>query len=262
MLALIAGRGRLPSVLCDALNDPPVIAALEGFAPADLTPDLTFRIETLGSFIAELKARGVSHVCFAGGVGRPPLDPARVDAATLPLVPRMISALQSGDDAALRIVLAFFEEAGLTIRAAQEILPDILPKAGSLAGRSLTRDDDEEAIRAHATVRAMGAVDIGQSCVVRHGQVLAVEGQFGTDWMLESLVNRPDDGGGILFKAPKPEQDRRIDLPAIGPDTVDLAARAGLEGIVIEEGGVMVLDRADTIARAEAQDVYLWVRKP
>lgn len=262
MLALIAGRGRLPSLLHRALGPSPLVAAMDGFPPDDLSVDIPFRIETLGSFLADLAARGVTEVCFAGGVNRPPLDPARVDAATLPLVPRMVTALQSGDDAALRTVLAFFEEAGLTIRAAHDLLPELLPEPGSLAGRKLSRDDDEEAIRAAAAVVAMGAADIGQACVVHRGQVLAVEASFGTDWMLQSLAHRPDGRGGILFKAPKPGQDRRIDLPAIGPGTVDLAAEAGLDGIVVEAGGVMVLDRTETVARAEARGVYLWVRKP
>ena len=73
-------------------------------------------------------------------------------------------------------------------------------------------------------------------------------------------LSSPIPSGGVLAKAPKPGQDRRVDLPAIGPGTVDRAAAAGLEGIVIATGGVMVLDLAETIARADAAGLFLWVR--
>ncbi len=151
----------------------------------------------------------------------------------------------------------------------------------------------------------MGAADIGQALVVAQGQVIAVEAQPGTDWMLASLLARggerlPTGGlfddpfgvaadvfggpavmprrgrdpalppGGVLYKAPKPGQDLRADLPAIGPETVRGAAAAELEGIVIEAGGVMLLDRAATVAAADreatvaaadAAGLFLWVRR-
>src|SRR6056297_1479041 len=109
MLALVAGQGRLPTLLAERAA-PGRILALEGFLPDTVLPDEIFRIETLGSVIADLVDRGTDRIVFAGAIGRPPLDPARIDAATMPLVPRMMAALQAGDDAALRIVLTFFEE--------------------------------------------------------------------------------------------------------------------------------------------------------
>ena len=200
-------------------------------------------------------------VCFAGSLQRVPLDATEIDAATMPLVPRMMEALKSGDDAALRTVLAFFEEAGLTIRAAHEVAPDLLPEPGALGELSPETGDEEDALRAAAVIATMGAADVGPACVVQRGQVLAVAALFGTDWMLESLASRPDDGaGGLLFKAPKPDQDRRIDLPTIGPGTVAAAAKAGLKGIAIEKDGVMVLDRPATIKAADAAGLFVWVR--
>ena len=68
--------------------------------------------------------------------------------------------------------------------------------------------------------------------------------------------------GGLLYKAPKPGQDRRADLPVIGPATVMLAAEAELRGIVVEAGGVMVLDRETVVAMADAVGLFIWVREP
>lgn len=261
MLALIAGQGRLPEHVLTHLSDPPLIAALERFPPDTVTPDVTFRIETLGSFLAVLKDKGVRDVVFAGSLSRVPIDPSAIDAATQPLVPRMVAALQAGDDAALRTVLAFFEEAGFVVRAAHELAPDLLPKDGPLGALDPDHDITREIARAEAALAAMGQADIGQACVVKGGQVLAIEGTFGTDWMLSSLADRPDEGGGILYKAPKPKQDHRIDLPTIGPDTVAHAKAAGLSGIVIKAGGVQVLDRARLIKAADAAGVFVMVHK-
>ena len=262
MLALVAGQGRLPAILASSLNEPPLVASLEGFAPDGLSVDLTFRIEQLGSFLTELKGKGVTEVCFAGAVRRPPLDPSAIDAATMPLVPRIMQALQLGDDAALRVVLEIFEEAGVSIRAAHEVLPELLPDAGVITATPLSSTAEKDAAIAAEIVAALGAADVGQACAVKAGQALALEGSYGTDWMLDSLANRPDSVGGILYKAPKPGQDRRIDLPAIGPETIRAAAAAKLDGIVIEAGGVMVLDMDETVKSAGDLGLFIWVRKP
>jgi DUF1009 family protein len=58
-------------------------------------------------------------------------------------------------------------------------------------------------------------------------------------------------GTGILIKAPKPNQDRRFDLPSIGPHTVEAASRAGLAGIAVVAGGAII---AEPIRVAQAAD--------
>ena len=260
MLALIAGRGKLPAVLVDSLDDLPFIASPEGFDPDFLVPDRRFRIEEMGTLIEEMRALGVTEVCFAGGIRRPQVDPARVDAATRPLVPRILAALGQGDDGALRAVLSIFEEAGFTIRAAHEILPALLPDAGVPTARQPDSAIEADAARAAAIVAGMGNLDIGQAVAVLAGQALAVEGVFGTDWMLASLRHRPDGGGGLIYKAAKPGQDRRVDLPMIGTDTVTAAKRAGLDGIVVARGEVMVLYLDRVTRAADKAGIFLWVR--
>jgi hypothetical protein len=262
VLALIAGQGRLPAVLVDALPEMPYIASPEGFDPDFLVPDRRFRLEHLGTVIEELKALGVTEVCFAGSVTRPAVDPAEIDAATLPLVPRIMAALQQGDDSALRVLLAIFEEAGLKIVAANELSSALLPIAGVYTARRTEEHHKRDAERAAAVIAGLGMLDIGQSCVVKGGQVLTLEGMFGTDWMLKSLAHRPDGTGGIFYKAKKPGQDPRVDLPVVGVDTVAAAAKAGLDGIVVEEDGVMVLDLAAVERAADEAGVFFWVRRP
>lgn len=288
MLALIAGTGALPVALLARLPARPLVCALAGFRPA-VTPDITFRIEHLGSFLADLRARGVTQVCMAGAVTRPAIDPAAIDAATQPLVPQIMQAIAQGDDGALRAVIAIFEDAGLQIRAAHEIAPDLLPQAGVLSRAPVTFDHRRDAVLGEQVLAEMGQADVGQSCILRNGRVLAREGQGGTDAMIARFA--PDDDplwavadgigsvlgsaaewlsgsegepidarGAILFKGPKPDQDRRADLPVIGVQTAQGAAAAGLAGIVIEAGGVMVLDLAEVIQAVDKTGLFLWVR--
>lgn len=259
MLALVAGRGGLPKRMLAKLKDRPLVCALEGYAP-DLSGVVTFRIETLGSFIAMLKERGVTQVCFAGQVQRPALDASLIDPATLPLVPRMMAALQQGDDAALRIVLTFFEDAGIEVVAAHTLLPDLLPPEGVLSAVKPNDTDRADAEKGLAVLKAISAADIGQGCVVARSQVLAVEAQPGTDFMLSSLAVLERSRGGVFVKAPKQGQDLRVDLPTIGPDTIRLAAQAGLSGIVLQAGGVQVLELPLCIASANDTGLFLWVR--
>lgn len=293
MLALIAGRGQLPGHVVAAHGAPVLVAALEGFAPDHLTPDITFRVERLGSFIADLKSRDVTEICMAGAIGRPALDPAMIDAATMPLVPRMMQALGQGDDGALRVVIALFEEAGFTIRAAHEICPDLLMSEGVPTRAQPEPQHDGAARLGMATIAQMGRSDTGQACVIRRGDVLAREGADGTDAMLARLGTQTspdsdpdpltwgftaltdaattaldwlggreaaDHSGAILVKAPKPQQDRRVDLPTIGPGTAMHAADAGLDGIVIEAGGVIVLDQDAVLRILDERGLFLWVR--
>lgn len=260
MLALIAGSGDLPGELVARLSDRPLICAMSGFEPTSAKAELTFRLEQLGSFLIELKSRGVTEICMVGGVGRPSIDPTAIDAATMPLVPVLQAALLAGDDGALRAVIGIFEQLDFAVRAAQEVAPELLMPAGVVTKVQPGELDKADAMRGAEIVAAMSAADIGQSCAIRTRQAIAVENTFGTDWMLQSLQNRPDGSGGVLFKAPKPAQDLRADLPTIGPATVELAAKAGLSGLVLEADGVIVLAQDEVIATADRLGLFLWLR--
>ncbi len=263
--AIIAGKGRLPAAVAGVL-DAPLICALDGFAPDGVQVDITFRIERLVPFLRALGDAGVDKVTFAGAVQRPRLDPALFDPATAQLVPRLLAAMQAGDDATLREVIALFEEADFAVVGTADIAPALVPGAGVLAG-ALTAPDERDAARAAAIVAALGAVDVGQGAVVQQGLCLGVEALPGTDAMLAGVAAlptglRPDParGRGLFYKAPKPGQDCRIDLPAIGPATVARVAAAGLGGIAWQAGAVICLDLPQMVQAADDAGLYLWAR--
>lgn len=261
-LALIAGAGALPAALVASLPERPLLCALDGFAPAGLTPDHHFRVERLALFLRWLEDQGVTEVCFAGAVQRPRLDPSLFDPQTATMVPRLLAAMGQGDDATLREVLAIFTESGFALKGVADVAPHLLPGPGIYAGTPGPQDD-KDATRAESIVAALGAVDVGQGCVVAGGLCLAVETLPGTDAMLAFVAQIPAGlrpGKGLFYKAPKPSQDRRIDLPALGVQTVHNAAAAGLGGICWQAGGVICLDLPAMQEEAAALGLILWAR--
>ncbi|MEL6566614.1 MAG: UDP-2,3-diacylglucosamine diphosphatase LpxI [Pseudomonadota bacterium] len=298
-LALITGRGALPSAVAAAQDAPPLICTLAGHAPDGLTPDLTFRIEKLGGFLRALAQRGVTEVCFCGAIDRPSISLTQLDAPTLRLLPALSKAVGGGEDSALRTVLGIFEDKGFAVRGAHDLAPGLLPPAGVLTDAQPTAQTTDTLAAAEAVQREQGQMDEGQSCVIRDGVVIAREDRRGTDAMLAGLVPQPtvptppgdDDpfgltldmmggmldsaadwlsgpvaearakgSGGVFFKAPKPGQDMRVDLPTIGPATAEGAIAANLDGIVVAHQGVMILDRARVVQMLDDRGLFLWVR--
>ena len=112
--------------------------------------------------------------------------------------------------------------------------------------------------RGVVVARALGAIDVGQGCVVQQGMVLAVEAAEGTDAMLARCAALARPGrGGVLVKLVKPGQDRRADLPTIGPETLRGAAEAGLRGVAFEAGGTILAERDAAVAAADAAGLFL-----
>lgn len=257
--ALIAGRGALPLSLRQAMSGPVLVCAPDGLPPDGLDADIVFRFERLMPFLDALADQGVDRVVLAGAIQRPRLDPALIDPKTAQVLPRLLSALQAGDDAGLRAVVALIEESGLAVVGVADLAPDLLPSAGVLCGEPGDRDAGD-ADRAAAIVAALGDLDIGQGCVVAHGLCLGVETLSGTDAMLAFVAATRTGSGGLLWKAAKPGQDRRVDLPTIGPETVALAATARLSGIAWRAGEVICLDRAALIEAATRAGLFLWAR--
>lgn len=267
--AIIAGTGPLPGLLVAALSargEDFVLAEMEGFAAAvpGLAP-IRFRLERLVPFLDHLAGLDVARVVFAGAIRRPRIEAELFDPRTATLVPQILAALRSGDDGALGAAIAIFEEAGFAVVGADALVPDLAPGPGLLAGRPTAADKADVAC-AVAIVAALGRLDIGQGAVVAQGLCLAVEALPGTDAMLAFVTAqaglRPDPAGarGVLYKAPKPGQDRRVDLPMLGAGTLRAAHAAGLAGIAWEAGGVILADRAAMVAEAAALGLFLWSR--
>lgn len=271
-LGVIAGGGALPRLVAEAerkAGGDPFVIGLRANAG-----EWTNGYETVaagpgqvGRIFAALKRAGCVRVCFAGGIQRPSLTNVRFDFTALRVLPLMRRLMRKGDDGLLRGLAQIFEARGFRMVGAHELLGDLLAPEGALGAVAPSDRDLEDIARAAEIVDALGRVDVGQGAVVATGRCLAVETIQGTDAMLAQLKGETRRGGapvpsGALFKGPKPGQDLRLDLPAIGPETVRRVAQAGLNGVAVRAGGVFVLDIEETVAAADAERVFLYGWRP
>ncbi len=261
MLAVIAGEGALPGAIIQAHHGAWFvrIEGVEAHNPG--APEIAARFERLGQLFYDLRGANVTELCLAGAMARPALDPVAFDPKMMALAPRLMQAMQGGDDALLRLVIAIFEEEGFAVRGAHDLVPGLTAQAGLLAGDPPERPERDDIHRANEILAALGPVDVGQAAVVAGGLCLGIETIQGTDALLRMVSETPDHlrrgAKGVLVKRPKPGQDLRVDMPAIGPATIEGAAKAGLAGVVIAAGGVLIAEREATIAAAEAAGLFL-----
>ncbi|WP_417483379.1 LpxI family protein [Maricaulis sp.] len=268
-LGLIAGGGDLPVEIAHAMAGMnPFIVRVKGFGtdPFEGFESVEKSIGQIGGILKALKNAGCDALCFAGYVKRPDIKDLQMDARGLVLVPKALAAGRKGDDAILRVVIDEFEQAGLTVIGANDVLKSLAPAAGQLTVTAPNENDRADIAKALLTARHMGELDIGQAAVVAHGVVLAVEAQEGTNGMLDRITDlpahlrgAPDKRLGVLAKTPKPIQERRIDLPTIGLETVTRCDRAGLAGIALEAGSALIVNREAVIAALDAAGMFLVV---
>ena len=267
-LAIVAGGGSLPLALAEACRTserPYFLLGLEGFAEPDRLeghPHRWGRIGAVGRVIETVLEEGAGEVAFAGYVRRPSLAALRPDLFTVRLLART-GRKALGDDGLMRLVTEAFEGKGLRVVEVSSILANALALPGPLGALEPDETAREDIRRGLEVAEALGRADAGQAVVVQQGIVLAIEAAEGTDRMIARASGLRREGpGGVLVKMAKPQQDRRMDLPVIGPDTVEAAAAAGLRGIAVEAGGVLVLDREAAVRLADEKGLFVTGAEP
>ena len=263
-LGIIAGGGPLPGRVAEAAiaaGRAVFIVALDGYAEPEVVgpfPNAPARLGAAGRILHLLRSFGCRDIVLVGPVRRPSLLHLRPDGEGARLLARIGRAAFAGDDGFLAAIVRVLGEEGFRVLGAHEILTEAVGPAGLLSRAAPDAEATADIARAVTVVRALGQVDVGQGCVVQQGIVLAVEAIEGTDAMVAraATLSRPGPGG-VLVKLVKPGQDRRADLPTIGPRTIDVAAAAGLRGIAFEAGGTLFTDRPGCVARADAAGLFL-----
>lgn len=262
-LGILAGGGALPRLVATAARAEGravFVLAFEGEADPESVRDLPHawvRLGAAGEAIRLLRAAGVSEVVLAGRIRRPSLADLRPDWRAARLFAR-IGFRALGDDGLLRAVIGVLEEEGFRVVGADSLVDGLLAPAGVLGRHRPDEAAERDIARGRAVAAGLGLLDVGQAVAVQDGIVLAVEAVEGTDAMLARAgCLRRAGPGGVLVKQRKPGQERRVDLPTIGVETVRNAAGAGLRGIAVEAGGTLVMDLATTVEAADAAGLFL-----
>jgi DUF1009 family protein len=260
-IGLVAGNGQFPIEFAEnarARGLAVVTVAIKGEADKRieaLSASTTWvTVGQLGKLVRSLKRAGCRQVAFAGGVTRVNfVDGFRIDWVGL----RMLSKLRSfNDDSIMRGIIATVENGGIQVIGASTLLEKSVPKAGTLTKRGLTRDEIENAKIGWEAARTTGALDIGQSIVMRNKTIIAVEAVEGTDATIKRAAAVRGEGG-VLVKLAKPIQDLRIDLPAIGVRTIELMQENRITALVVEAGKAIMLDPQGILEAAHRLDIAI-----
>lgn len=262
-LGIIAGGGGLPAKLIEACrrdSRPFFVLGLKGQTDQKILRDTSHAWSRVGATtesISILKSNGVDTLVMAGAIRRPTLSELRPDFRTIQVFARLgLRAL--GDDALLRTVAQELEKDGFRVVGAHEIEPGLIAPEGVLGKVSPTADHRADVDFGVKVARELGRLDVGQGCIVQQGIVLGLEAVEGTDALIDRCRGLRRKGrGGVLVKSCKPQQDRRMDLPSIGLRTVRKAFEAGLEGIAIEAGASLLLDREEVVMAADKLGLFI-----
>ena len=237
-LGIIAGRGPLPCVLAESAEARGLslhIVGIRGETRAEIErfPHTWTRWGELGKLLAALDEHGCRDIVIIGGVDRPDFTKMRFDFGAIRNLPYIAGLRTGGDDHVLSRVVRFFEGKGYRVHGADDVAPEL------------------------------GRFDVGQAAVVANRHVLAVEAAEGTDAMLLRCAElrrsgrAGRSGRGVIVKAPKPGQERRVDLPTIGAETLKKAAEAGLAGVAVAAGRVLMAEPAATVEAANKLGLFL-----
>jgi DUF1009 family protein len=263
-LGIIAGGGNAPRRMIDLCKQAGIdvfVVCLEGQAEPDLAKDVPHAWLPLGA-AAQLKELGnqyqVDALVLIGKVRRPSLSAIKPDWLAMKIIAKIgFGAL--GDDGLLQAVTkAIEEEGGVKVIGIHEVFADFLMPSGLLGKHEPSAQSKDDIRHGLKIASELGKLDIGQSVIVQQGIVLGVEAIEGTDELMRRAGQlRREGAGGVLVKICKPGQDRRFDLPTIGPETIRMAAASGLSGIAVEAGASLLIDRDETARLADEAGLFL-----
>ena len=269
-LGVIAGGGTLPGQIIAACRETGrdyFVLAFEDCAdpgPIEDSPVQWIRMAGISKALDAARREGVEELILVGRIPRPSVMELMRDLRSAKFLAKVGTRIL-GDDTILSAVVRELEDGeGFRVIGPEALLTDILATPGSFGAIEPDENEIADIGRGLAVIQTLGQLDIGQATIVQNGTILGVEAAEGTDRLIERCAEFVVEGtpGGVLVKAAKPTQERRIDLPAVGVSTIHNISKAGLRGLAVEAGSVLVVDRAAMIAAADAAGVFLFGASP
>lgn len=268
-VGIIAGAGSLPLAVAAAARRAGrdvFVLTVDGVSDADFSdyPTGTTALTTLGRALSELRRGRCEEIVVVGTFTRPDYGRLDWDWGTVKALPKLLQTRFGGDDTVNAIVSKYLESHGFRIVSPSSLAPSLLAARGLSVGRAPSADERADIDLGLSVLARLGPCDVGQSLVVSHRRILAIEAAEGTDAMIARCGELRRDGrfreaapSGILVKAAKPGQDLRMDLPTAGTRTVEAAIDAGLAGIALHEGHVLIPDGDDMLRRAAEAGLFV-----
>jgi len=237
------------------------VVNLKGHNDVPLEPPLvdaaiSLPVGAIGKAIKFLETHSAKEVLFAGNVDKTVwYRDLRPDLQALKLITNLPDG---GDDRILRALTDMLEAKGFPVGAPVDWLPDCLAQKGHLAGPTAPSDVAEDMAFGLKIAKGIGALEIGQTTVVCRGCVVAVEAVEGTDAMIDRAGHLAKKNA-VVVKAIKPQQDRRLDVPTVGIETLGAMKTAGLSWLALE-AGCLILEPEAFYAEAKKLKIGVYGR--
>ncbi len=254
-IGIIAGDGNFPAIIAEAARKSGctiIAVAHTGLTSPDIekAADKVYwtKLGQLSELIDVLKKEGVTEAIMAGGVSkRLMFTHIMPDLRALSLLARL---KDRKDDTILRAIAGELEKEGITVNEATSYVKTILADKGTLTKKGPTTEELEDIKFGTMMAKEIGRLDIGQCVIVKNLSVIAVEAVEGTD---ETILRggRLANGGAVVIKVCKPEQDRRFDLPTVGPTTIASMIETKSRVLAIESGLTIMIDKEGMLKAAE-----------
>ena len=157
------------------------------------------------------------------------------------------------------IMMAFVRElarAGIQTFDQTKLIRKLMPHRGTITQREPTEQEQRDMEFGFRIAKELGRFDIGQTVVVKNLAVMALEAIEGTDACIErggKLAN----GGAVIAKVSKPQQDNRFDVPTVGYRTIEQMTQVGATALAIEAGKTLLVEREQMIALADAKGISI-----
>lgn len=259
IIAVIAGSGDLPHRIVSKLHELQaqfIVVSIAGFGSPEYPQ---FELGKVGRILEHIKARGVTDVVFCGAITRPSIFSLKLDEVGRKWVRKLGVRAFLGDDALLKGIRMLLSNEGLNILKPQEILTTLLTPEGVLTNAKPSAADVKDIARGMFVLQMMARADVGQAIVVQEGVVLAVEAKEGTAEMLKrvSQLKLTTTKGGVMVKTAKVNQDKAIDFPTIGPQTINEANIANIAGIALGANRTQIIDFSETINLANKNGLFV-----
>lgn len=264
-LGIIAGGKDLPVEVinhCREQNRPYFVLAFEGQTDPETvegSDHAWVRLGAVGKALQILKQKEVKELVMVGPMRRPSWREIRPDTKGAFWLARL-ARNAFGDDSMFRIIIDELEKEGFRVIGAEDLIGQkILATQGAMSKHKPDDQANQDIQHGLKVAKILGQADVGQSVIVQGGIVLGVEAVEGTSELIKRCRDLHRKGpGGILIKIAKPDQERRVDLPTIGLETVRLAHDNGLRGIAVEAHSVQILQRQEAIDYANKHGIFLF----
>ena len=262
-LGMIAGGGMMPVEIikhCNSTGKGIFVVGIEPFAKEEQlkdAPHIFAKIGEAGKITKALKKNNVHDIVLAGGIKRPSFKELLPDWDGAKLMAKLAIKKMS-DNNLFTAIMDEIERRGFKVVGIEEVVPQMLFSEGVYGLVKPSTDDMFDIQRGITVAKALGAVDVGQAVVVQEGMVLAVEAIEGTDMMLSrAAIVKKQGKAPVMVKILKPGQDKRVDLPAIGLQTIEQLKKYGMKGIAVEAGGILMIEGEAVVKTADKAGIFI-----